>query len=178
MMEPGMKAARWAAVIVVVAVMGGSSVSAAGTTAKTAFDKALVAAQQWQRDAVPVSISALSVQPDGTAATWSYIFYSPQRKQGFTVATKEVEIVDHGEVTAYLTEEIGKEFVDSDQALTEAGKNGLSGSSDTTMSLVVMGQATDSIGPYWTVSRGFGTGDVSVVVDARSGKFSFRNEMP
>jgi hypothetical protein len=177
-MELGMKAGHLALVLVIAMVVAVPPAFAAGSTAKAAFDKALVAAQQWQQDAVPVSISALAVQSDGTAATWSYIFYSPQRKQGFTVATKDGEIVDHGEVTAYLKDGIGKEFVDSDAALTEAGNNGLAGTSDTAMSLVVMGQAGDSAGPYWTVSRGFGSGDVSVVVDARSGKFSFRNAMP
>jgi len=173
-----MKTARVAMFLVMAAVLTGISAFAAGTTAKAAFDAATAVARQWQGDAVPVSISTLSVQPDGTATSWSYVFFSPQRQQGFSVATRDGEIVDRGEVTGYLKEEISKDFVDSDQALTEAGKNGLSGSSDTTMSLVVMGQATDSSGSYWTVSRGFGAGDVSVVVDAKNGKFSFRNEMP
>jgi len=173
-----MKTARLAMFLLMAAVATGASAFAAGTTAKAAFDAATAVARQWQDDAVPVSISALSVQPDGTATSWSYIYFSPQRQQGFSVATRDGEIVDRGEVTGYLKDEISREFVDSDQALTEAGKNGLSGNGDTTMSLVVMGQATDSTGSYWTVSRGFDTGDVSVVVDAKNGKFSFRNEMP
>jgi len=173
-----MKTAGLVMFFVIGAVVTGMSAFAAGTTAKASFGEATTVAQQWQGDAVPVSISALSVQPDGTATSWSYIFFSPQRQQGYSVATRDGEIVARGEVTAYLKDEIGTEFVDSDLALVEADKNGLSGSSDTTMSLVVMGQATDSSGSYWTVSRGFGSGDVSIVVDAKSGKFSFRNQMP
>ena len=178
MMELGMKAGCWATVMVIATLVSGTSAFAAGATAKVAFDKAMRVAQQWQQDAVPVSISALAVKPDGTAATWSYIFYSPAHHQGYSVATQGGEVVDRGEVTGYLKQAIGKEFVDSDAALTEAGNNGLTGTSDTAMSLVVMGQGDESATPFWTVSRGFGSGDVSIVVDARSGKFSFRNAMP
>jgi hypothetical protein len=156
----------------------GPSALAAGATAKVAFGKATAVAQRWQGDAVPVSISTLAVRPDGTAASWSYIFYSPKRQQGYSVATQNGEIVDTGEVTGHLKAPIDREFVDSDQAITEAGKHGLSGKNETTMSLLVMGQSTDSPGLYWTVSRGFDKGDVSVVIDARSGEFSYENQMP
>jgi hypothetical protein len=178
MMELDMKAGRWMIAGVIAVMVSGPPAFAAGATAKAAFDKALVAAQQWQKDAVPVSISALSVKEDGTAASWSYIFYSPAHQQGYSVATEDGQVVDRGEVTGYLKQAIGDEFVDSDAALTEAGNNGLAGTSDTAMSLVVIGEANGSAGPCWTVSRGFGAGDVSVVVDARSGKFSFRSPMP
>jgi len=173
-----MKTACLAMIIATAVAITAISAFAAGTTAKVAFDAATAVARQWQADAVPVSISAVSVQSDGTATSWSYIFFSPQRQQGYSVATRDGEIVDRGEVTGYLKDEIGNEFVDSDQALAEAGKNGLSGSSDTTMSLVVMGQATATPGSYWTISRGFNADAVSVVVDAKNGKFSFRDQMP
>jgi len=173
-----MNTVRQAIFIVIAVAMTGVSAFAAGTTAKVAFDAATAMARQWQADVVPVSISALSVQPDGTATSWSYIYFSPQRQKGYSVVTRDGEIVDRGEVTGYLKDELGKEFVDSDQALAEAGKNGLSGSSETTMSLVVMGQTTGSPGAYWTISRGFDAGAVSVVVDAKNGRFSFRDQMP
>ena len=64
------------------------------------------------------------------------------------------------------------------QAMAEAKKNGLKVKGKTAMSLLVMGQATKSPCACWSVVGGFEKGDVSVVIDGKTGKFSYKQTMP
>jgi hypothetical protein len=46
------------------------------------------------------------------------------------------------------------------------------------MSLLVMGQATKGAGTFWSVSGGYAKGALAVVVDAKTGKLAYKQEMP
>ena len=64
------------------------------------------------------------------------------------------------------TKPIGDEFVDSDKAMELAKKSGLKGENPM-MGLNVLGTGSTA---YWTVTGGYTTGDVSVVLEAKTGK--------
>lgn len=153
------------------------SAIAAAQTAKAGVAQAVAAAQKWQKDAVLVNVSTLQANSDGTAEKWSYMFYSSKVKQGYSVDVKGGKIVGTLEVSPYIKDAVG-EFVDSDKAVAEAKKNGLAVKSKAAMSLIVMGQATKNPGAYWSVVGGYEKGDVSVVLDGKTGKFSYKQVMP
>ena len=46
------------------------------------------------------------------------------------------------------------------------------------MSLLVMGQSTKAPGTFWSVSGGYTKGAVTAVVDAKTGKLAYKQEMP
>lgn len=149
---------------------------AGGMTAKAGLKDATAEAQKWQKDAVLVNVSTLQVNSDGTAAKWGYMYYSAKAKKGYTVDVKDGKIVETLEVNPYIKDAVG-EFVDSDKAMQEAKKNGLKGKGKAAMALIVMGQATKQPGAYWNVSGGYETGDVGVVLEAKTGKFSYKQEI-
>lgn len=62
-------------------------------------------------------------------------------------------------------------FADSPQAMAEAKKNGLKVNGKPPMSLLIMGQATEKPGSYWTIGGGYMPGEVSTIIDAKTGKF-------
>lgn len=154
------------------------SAMAAGMTAKAGLAQASAEAQKWQKDAVLVNVSTLQASPDGTAEKWGYMFYSAKAKQGYTVDVKDGKIVETLEVNPYIKDAVGKEFVDSDKVMAEAKKNGLKVKGKAAMSLMVMGQATKSPCTCWSVVGGYEKGDVGVLIDAKTGKFSSKSVMP
>lgn len=152
------------------------SAMAAGMTAKAGLKDATAEAQKWQKDAVLVNVSTLQANSDGTAAKWGYMYYSAKAKKGYTVDVKDGKIVETLEVNPYIKDAVG-EFVDSDKAMQEAKKNGLKVKDKPAMSVIVMGQATKQPGAYWSVVGGYEKGDVSVVLDGKTGKFSYKQEI-
>lgn len=114
---------------------------------------------------------------DGTAHKWTYMFYSPTAKKGYTVEVQNGQIVETLEVCVRIKNPIGEVFFDSQKAMAEAKKNGLKTKGKPVMSLLVMGYATKNPVTFWTVSGGFTAGDVNVRIDARTGKFSMRQEV-
>ncbi len=152
-----------------------SSISfAAGLTAKAALTQAVAASKKWQSDAVLVSLSSVRVQSDGTAEEWKYSFYSPHTGRRCVVTasasgtrTKEVRL-------GHSTEPLG-DFIDSDKAMQEARKNGLRGD-DLNMTVKVQGTGS-SAAAYWIVNGGFTRVDVSILLVAKTGKFSSRAVM-
>ena len=154
-----------------------SNVSAlAGTTAKTGLAQAAASAKKWQADAVVTSISTLAADSNGTSDKWSYMFYSPKAKKGYTVDIRGAKL-ETLEVNPYVTDSIGNDFVDSDKAMQEAKKNGLKTKDKPAMSLMLMGQATKQPGVYWSVGGGYLPGDVSIMVEAKTGKFAHRQQV-
>ena len=144
---------------------------AGGHTARADLPRVLAQGKTWQRDAILVHLSSTTVLPDGTAPEWKYAFYSPAtgkrcvvtaRKGGVT--TKEVRLGNH-------TEPLG-EFVDSDQAMGVARKNGLKGGEPSMALARPTGAGAD--GTRWLVSGGFKDGDTSISVEARTGAFAGR----
>jgi hypothetical protein len=150
-----------------------ASAPATGTTVLAALARANVAAKEWNADAVLTNASTLRANPDGTAASWSFLFYSPRTKKGFSVDVRAGK-AETLEVNPHLKDPVG-EFVDSDRALQEAKKNGLAGPGPLTMAVMPMGQSTKEPGAYWTVGAGFSKGSVSVVLEAKTGKFFTRH---
>jgi hypothetical protein len=148
--------------------------SAAGQTARTALNEVLAAGKKWQADAVIVGLSSVTVQPDGTASSWKYSFYSPRTPKR-CVVTADASGVRSREVSAgYDTQPLG-EFIDSDRAMQEAKKNGLKGK-DPNMGVKWQGSGATRA-TTWIVNGGTAKGDVSVSLDARTGRFIVRNTM-
>jgi nucleoside 2-deoxyribosyltransferase len=154
------------------------SAEAAGQTAKAGLAQANAEAQKWRKDAVLVNVSTLQTDSDGTAAKWGYMYYSTKGKMGYSVDVKGGKIAGTMEVNPHIKDAVGAEFVDSDKAMSEAKKNGLTLKGKAAMSLIVMGQATKKPWVSWSIVGGYEKGDVSVLVDGKTGKFSSKQTMP
>ena len=152
-------------------------VSAAGVTAKAALPTAQQAATKWSADATLVSISSLTVDKGGTAGQWTYLFYSATANKGYSVTAMKDKVVDTLAVRPHITDPVGKDYIDSPQAMQEAENNGLKVKGTPVMSLLVMGQSTKTPGVFWTVGGGYTPGEVSVIIDAKTGKFVTRQEI-
>lgn len=154
-----------------------SPATAADGTARAWLEQAQQAAVKWNSDAVLVNISTLNAGMNGTAKKWMYMFYSARAKQGYTIDIQDGRITGTLEVRPYINDPVGKDFVDSPQAMEEAKKNGLKVRENKAMSLLVMGQATKTPGISWTVGGGYMPGEVNVIVNARTGKLFTRQEV-
>lgn len=162
--------------LLAVALLAGTvEALAGGATARAALGKSTELAKKWKADAVLTSISSLQVQPDGTAKSWLYMFYSPGSKKYNIVTVKGASLEDL-EVNSGMNLPIVGEFLDSDKAVAEAKKNGLKGSS------ISVGLNMGGVGKdarlYWSVNGGFEKGDVSVTLDGKTGKFVKKDVMP
>jgi hypothetical protein len=158
----------------ILALVGPVPAQAAGQTAKAALPQVLATAKNWQGDAILVHLSSVKVQPDGTAPEWKYSFYSPKTQKrcvvtarGDGVTVKEVRLGNY-------TEPLGG-FVDSDKAMEVAKKNGLKGK-EPSMS-VVRPAGAKAGSPSWIVTGGWKNGDVSISLDAQTGRFTKRTVM-
>jgi hypothetical protein len=139
------------------------------TTSKTGFaakEKLAVAtneAQKWQKDAMLVGVETSTATPAGRAFSWIYLFNSPGTKQQSIVM-----IDDRGEVRRLPSPSFNVyrnavgEFVDSEQAMAEAGKNGFK-SHDFGM---IMGLRKDQRGEWRMLDKSH-----FYYVDAGTGKF-------
>jgi len=160
-------------------LLGFASAGAAlaqGHTARAALKDVQAAATKWQKDAVLTNVTTQTVDADGAAKEWSYLFYSPKTKQAYAVSVQSGKIADQHPVGPHLTDPVG-EFVDSDAAMKSAKGNGLKANMPTPMALMMMGQRTAKPGTYWTIGTGYTPGEVSVLIDAKSGKFFRKQEM-
>lgn len=146
---------------------------AGGFTAKSALPKTVPLAKKWVSDAVLTSISSLEVNADGSAKWWIHSFYSPSTKRHLSITVKPGAI-DTTEVRTGFTKPIGEDLLDSDKAMAEAKKNGLKGENHS-MGVNVLGTGSTV---YWSVTGGFEKGDVSVILDAKSGKFIRKEIIP
>ncbi len=167
---------KWgvAAAFTLLLFSAGSIAFAAGLTAKTALTQAVAAGQKWQSDAVLVSLSSVRVQSDGTAEEWKYFFYSPHTGRR-CVVTAGASGIRMKEVNRGRSTEPMGDFIDSDKAMQEARKNGLKGD-DLNMAVKVQGTGS-SAAAYWIVNGGFTRADVSILLVAKTGKFSSRAVM-
>ncbi|OGW61033.1 MAG: hypothetical protein A2V83_03560 [Nitrospirae bacterium RBG_16_64_22] len=154
------------------------SAQAAGQTARAGLATANATAQKWQKDAVLVNVSTLQADAGGTAPKWGYMYHSAKAKMGYSVDVKGGKVVETLEVNPHIKDAVGQEFADSDKAMAEAKKNGLKVKGNAAMSLMMMGQATKSPGTAWSVVGGWEKGDVSVLLDGKTGKFSSKQTMP
>ena len=72
------------------------------------------------------------------------------------------------EVQKGLTDPVGSDFIDSEKAMQEAKANACKGRMPS-MALNFMGNIKQPTA-FWTVTGGFASGDVSVILDAKTGK--------
>ncbi|MDH3309091.1 MAG: hypothetical protein OEM48_01285 [Gammaproteobacteria bacterium] len=157
---------------------GQTAAFAAGATAKAWLAQAKQTAKKWQADAVLISINTLGADMDGTSSKWGYMFYSPKTKKGYSVDFQGSKTVETLQVSAVIiTDSIGDDFMDSDNAMKEAKKHGLKiKDKQVSMTLMVMGQLTKQPCICWTVT-GFEKGDVGIMLESRSGKLYRRSEV-
>jgi hypothetical protein len=144
-------------------------VFSAGTTARAGLEQAQQAAKKWKDDAVLVGISTYGAALDGTAQKWTYSFYSSKANQGYMIDIKEGKMAEPLEVRPHIKDPVGNNFLDSPKIMEEAKKQGLKIKGKPVLSLLVMGQATGRPGPSWTVGGDFSEGEVSIILDAKTG---------
>ena len=159
-----------------------SVVSRAADTAVTAragLAAATAAAQKWQPDAVLTGVSTMRASTDGRAANWDYMFHSPKSGKACTFTFAGAQLVEQLEVRPHMTDRVIADFVDSTAAAAEAKASGLDTKGQPlVMSLLVMGQATKQAGTFWSVSGGYAKGALAVIIDAKTGKLAYKQEMP
>lgn len=126
-------------------------------------------AHAWQKDALLVSLSTFRADATGQAPRWLCLYYSASTNKGYSIDASKFASSNAMEVNPHLKSAIGADFVDSDKAMQIALGSGLKSQKETVMSLIVMGQATPNPIPIWTVGLALEKGDVSVMIDARSG---------
>lgn len=141
-------------------------------TAKTSFAQAVKTARSWKNDAEPVQISGPSVNENGVAEEWIYSFYSSQAKSWYNVSIRG-DKVEGTEVGFGRKDLLSEPFIDSNKAMEIAKANGLKGALPS-MALSVYQFGGKPAG-YWLVTGGYETGDVSIFLEAKSGKFYRRN---
>lgn len=154
-----------------------SRAAAADGTARAWLEQAQQAAVKWNSDAVLVNISTLNASMNGAAKKWMYMFHSARAKQGYTVDIQDGKVTGTLEVRPYISDPVGRDFVDSPLAMEEAKKNGLKVRESKAMSLLIMGQGTKAPGAYWTVGGGYMPGEVNVIINAKTGKLFTRQEV-
>jgi hypothetical protein len=164
------------AALALILISIGDTALAAGQKANAALTQAIAAGKKCQSNAVLVSLSSDKVEPDGTAAEWKYSFYSPGSNKRCVVTASKSGIRTKEVNLGFSTNPLG-EFIDSDKAMQEAKKNGLKGNGPN-MAVKFQGTGTGtSAGTYWIVNGGLKKGDVSVFLEAKTGKFFSRNVM-
>jgi hypothetical protein len=137
--------------------------------AKAGVPQAVAAAKRWRPDARLIQIAGSRVRADGMQSSWKYGFFS--------AAARTCLIVQIG--AAVRTTEAGGplcespplgDFMDSDAAIHIARKNGIERANVTMV--VSMVPAPGGPRPVWIVMEGGGMrmGDVSVDIDAETGK--------
>lgn len=150
-----------------------------GFTARAGLAAATAAAQKWQPDAALTGVSTMSASPDGRAAHWDYMFHSPKSGKACTFTFAGEQLVEQLEVRPHMTDRIIANFVDSAEAAATAKASGLDTKGQPlVMSLLVMGQATKGAGAFWSVSGGYAKGALAIVIDAKTGKLAYQQEMP
>jgi hypothetical protein len=156
-------------------VLAFDTASGAGVTARSGLAKALAAAKQWKSDAILTGVSSIEVTWEGTSKYWIYGFYSPSTTKFFKVnigpstwRTLETRVG--------FSEPIGDNFIDSDKAMAEGKKNGVKGKSPS-MGVNVQGTGLQK-GIFWSVNGGYDKGDISVILEAATGKLHYKGEVP
>ena len=150
-----------------------------GVTARTGLAAATAAAQKWQPDAALTGVSTMRASPDGRAQNWDYMFHSPKSGKACTFTFAGDKLVDQLEVRPHMTDRVIANFVDSADAAATAKSSGLDTKGQPlVMSLLVMAQATKQAGTFWSISGGYAKGALAVVIDAKTGKLAYKQEMP
>lgn len=165
--------------ILLVAMSVSSPAADTGVTARAGLAAATAAAQKWQPDAALTGVSTMRASPDGRAANWDYMFHSPKSGKACSFTFAGDRLLEQLDVRPHMTDRVIANFVDSADAAATAKASGLDTKGQPlVMSLLVMGQATKGAGTFWSVSGGYAKGALAVVVDAKTGKLAYKQEMP
>lgn len=136
------------------------------TTAKTNLADALAGGKKWKPDAILIQVVGTRIGPDGKNISWEYGFYSASAKTCAIVYVAKGQSMakESGEPATCQAPEL-KEFIDSDQAMGIARKNGI------TKPLASMAASMERNRPTWNVMDGGGaaSGDVILEIDAMTG---------
>jgi archaellum component FlaG (FlaF/FlaG flagellin family) len=129
-------------------------------TARAQLEKVTETAKTWSADSQLISVNSNQVNEDGTAAAWTYTFYS-KRKDKWNLITAKGREITNLEVPQGSTTAIKDLFADSDVVMETAVANGLKGKSPR-MNLSRAG---------WIVAGGDDPGDVIVTINPASGAY-------
>lgn len=156
-------------------------------TASAALDKVMAKAKAWHPDAVLIEIGA-EADDKGTADNWRYTFRSPSAKKRLYIEIDEgvlntqegdLALATYGDARDALgkaddphdpmvLKPLAATFVDSSQAITEAGNNGLArGTNKYIMDLSDMRRLGINESFCWVIGDYSGS---SFTVSAKSGK--------
>jgi len=171
----------WPLGVFVCAALAATPAAQAAQTAKAAVAQAAPAAAKWQPDAVLTHVSTLRGQGDGRAASWLCSYYSPRAKRSAIVTVRDGGKVElEADVRTTSVDAIGKDFVDSDQAVAAAAKAGLKfdkGAGDLGLGLAVGNQALGKPRLFWSVSVMGDKGSSSITLDAKDAAFVKRDDV-
>jgi hypothetical protein len=135
-------------------------------TAKANLVDALAGGKKWKADAILIQVVGTRVGPEGKNISWEYGFYSASAKTCAIVyvARGQSMAKESGDAATCLAPEL-KDFMDSDQAMGVARKNGI------TKPLASMAASVERNRPTGNVMDGGGvaSGDVIVEIDAVTG---------
>jgi hypothetical protein len=145
-------------------LLGGQAV--APTTAKANLADALIGGKKWKADATLIQVVGTRIGADGKNISWEYGFYSASAKTCAIVYVAKGQSMakESGEPATCQAPEL-KDFMDSDQAMGIARKNGV------TKPLASMAASVERNRATWNVMDGGGvtSGDVILEIDAVTG---------
>ncbi len=156
-----------------------SPAAAGGLTAKASLEKARERARAWQSDAVLIGVNSMEATKEGkiipgrVAMGWTYAFWSGTAKKQLAASFDGAQWNTSEQPESSLTTAI-EDFVDSDQAMAEAIKNGLAPTEGNSHSLGLLAGScpkgvTDSL--CWKIKGGGGGGVPFYLVSGKTGKF-------
>ncbi len=154
-----------------------SPAAAGGATAKAALEKAREQARAWQADASLQKVMSIYANQGGKVSTdaplglmfpWQFIYMSEKTRKSIIVETnaKEVKMSDNPAWSLFLP--IAEDFVDSDQAMAEAIRNGYQPDDASPMELTAQYGSKKFPEPTWVIGP---IGHEKYCVSAKSGKF-------
>jgi len=135
------------------------------TTAKANLATALAGGKKWKADAILIQVVGATTPADGKNLSWEYGFYSPSAKASALVYVAGGLLKTQASSgPSCLAPEL-KEFMDSDQAMGIARRNGI------TKPLASMTASVERNRPTWTVMDGGGEapGDVILEIHGTTG---------
>lgn len=128
-------------------------------TARAQMEKVAETAKTWAPDAALISINSNQVNEDGTAAAWTYTYWS-RRKDKWNLITAKGREISNLEVAQGSIKVIKDLFADSDVVMGTATLSGMKGKTPR-MNLSSGG---------WVVRGGDEPGDTIIIVSPSSGE--------
>lgn len=151
--------------VVAVSLLLGQATPPVPLTAKASLSAALEGGKKWKADAVLIQVVGSRIGADGKHIAWEYGFYSAAAKTCAVVyVVRGQSAAEESGGPACQAPALG-DFMDSDQAMTIARRNGI------TKPLATMTVSAGQTRALWIIMDGGGVagGDVILELDATSG---------